>query len=219
MKFQVRFILAVTALALSGTMTWSSQVSASEGPAAGQSAQKPAPAKPQAPQQPAPAPQAPPDYRVGPGDVMAIMFWREKEMSAEVAVRPDGMITLPLIGDLYANGLTPDELRQKIEEAAGRYVADPNATVVVRQINSRIVYITGMVRQPGSYPLLAPTTVLQALSKAGGLADFAKQDRIMIMRTQNGRTQTFRFNYKDIVRGRNLEQNILLQPGDTVVVP
>jgi polysaccharide biosynthesis/export protein len=184
---------------------------------------KPAPAKP-APGKPAqaqpPAPQAPPDYRIGPDDVLAIVFWREKDLSAEVVVRPDGMITLPLISDVYATGLTPEELRVKVQEAAGRYVTDPNATVIVRQINSRRVFITGQVQKPGPYPLTAQTTVLQALSMAGGLGDFAKQDRIVVMRTTpDGRTQTYRFNYKDIMRGRRLEQNILLQPGDTVMVP
>jgi polysaccharide biosynthesis/export protein len=226
MRFEVR--ISLVAIVLAGAwMVASPRVLAGAFPALeGQVAQtppatKPAPGKP-APGKPAPpaAPvQAPPDYRIGPDDVLAIVFWREKDLSSEVVVRPDGMITLPLISDVYAAGLTPEELRAKVQEAAGRYVTDPNATVIVRQINSRRVFITGMVGKPGPYPLTAPTTVLQAISMAGGLQEFAKQDRIVVMRTENGRTTTHRFNYKDIMRGRNLHQNILLLPGDTVMVP
>jgi polysaccharide biosynthesis/export protein len=231
MKPEFRFVMAAALLAFCaafwltpGAHAATAVARQAQGQAApqtkpGQPGQKPAPGQP-APAQPTPpAVQAPPDYRIGPDDVMTIVFWREKDLSAEVVVRPDGMITLPLIGDIYATGLTPDELRGKVQEAASRYVNDPNATVIVRQINSRRVFITGMVNKPGPYPLTAPTTVLQAISMAGGLAEFAKRDRIVVMRTENGRTQTFRFNYKDIMRGRRLEQNIQLKPGDTVMVP
>jgi polysaccharide export outer membrane protein len=162
----------------------------------------------------------PPDYVIGPEDVLAILFWREKDLSVEqVVVRPDGMITLPLLNDVQAAGLTPEQLRDALTKAASRFVEDPNATVVVRQINSRKVFVTGQVGRPGAYPLLGPTTVLQALAQAGGLLEYAKANDILVMRQVNGRTQTFKFRYKDVIRGKHLEQNIELKPGDTVVVP
>jgi polysaccharide export outer membrane protein len=167
---------------------------------------------------PAPA-TAPSDYVIGPDDLLAVVFWREKEMSAEVVVRPDGKITLPLINDIQAAGLTPEELRLAIEKAAERYIQDPNPSVVVKQINSRKVFVTGMVNKPGPYPLSGPTTVMQAIAMAGGLQEFAKKDRITILRVDGARTQTFKFNYKDVSQGRRVEQNILLKPGDTIVVP
>ncbi len=161
----------------------------------------------------------PADYVIGPDDVLAVLFWREKDLSAEVVVRPDGMITLPLVNDVQAAGLTPDQLRDRVQEAASKFVEDPNATVVVKQINSRRFFVTGMVNKPGPYPLTGPTTALQAIATAGGLLEFAKQDRIVIMRNEGGKTTTFKFNYKDIARGRNLQQNIELKPGDTIIVP
>lgn len=162
----------------------------------------------------------PPDYVIGPEDVLAVLFWREKDLSVEqVVVRPDGMITLPLLNDIQAAGLTPEELRDSLAKAASRFVEDPNATVVVRQINSRKVFVTGQVGRPGAYPLLGPTTVLQAIAQAGGLLEYAKANDILVMRQVKGRTQTFKFRYKDVTRGKHLEQNIELKPGDTVVVP
>ncbi len=177
----------------------------------------------QAEPQPGPAPNGvtpPTDYVIGPEDVLAVLFWREKDLSVEqVVVRPDGMITLPLLNDVQAAGLTPEQLRDALTKAASRFVEDPNATVVVRQINSRKVFVTGQVGRPGAYPLLGPTTVLQALAQAGGLLEYAKANDILVMRQVNGRTQTFKFRYKDVIRGKHLEQNIELKPGDTVVVP
>lgn len=163
--------------------------------------------------------QSDPTYVIGPDDVLAILFWRDKDTSAEVVVRPDGKITLPLINDVQAAGLTPDQLRARVQEAAQQYFEDPNVSVVVRQVNSRKVFITGTVAKPGTYPLTSKTTVLQLIAMAGGLADFAKKDRIMVMRTENGETRSYRFNYKDVSEGKKLEQNIALRPGDTVIVP
>jgi polysaccharide export outer membrane protein len=152
--------------------------------------------------------------------VLAVLFWREKEMSVEqVVVRPDGKITLPLLNDMKAAGLTPDQFRQEVATAAAEYIEDPNVTIVVKEINSRRVYVTGQVGKPGFFPLTSPTTVMQALAMAGGLSEFADGGDIAIIRVTDGKTQRFRFNYKDVVRGRKLEQNILLKPGDTVVVP
>jgi polysaccharide export outer membrane protein len=181
-------------------------------PAGGPSATRPGP--------PASGVVLPPDYVIGPEDVLAVLFWREKDLSVEqVVVRPDGMITLPLLNDVQAAGLTPAELRDALAKAASRFVEDPDATVVVRQINSRKVFVTGQVGRPGAYPLLGPTTVLQAIAQAGGLLEYAKANDILVMRQVKGRTQTFKFRYKDVIRGKHLDQNIELKPGDTVVVP
>ena len=162
----------------------------------------------------------PPGYVIGPEDVLGVLFWREKDLSVEAAaVRPDGMITLPLMNDLHAAGLTPDALRERIQTAAGKFVADPSVTVVVKTINSRKVFVTGMIAKPGQYPLTAPTTVVQLIATAGGLHEFADREKILIMRTEGGKQIARRFNYKDVMEGKNLNQNIELQPGDTIIVP
>lgn len=161
----------------------------------------------------------PPGYVIGPDDVLSIMFWRDKDLSADVVVRPDGNITLPLLNDVPAAGLTPEQLREKIHVAARRFVEDPNATVVVKQINSRKVFITGEVEKPGTYPITGPTTVVQLLAMAGGLKEFADGKDILIMRTEGGRQVAYRFNYRWVLKGLNLRQNIELKPGDTVIVP
>lgn len=161
----------------------------------------------------------PPGYKIGPDDVLHVMFWRDKDLTNEVTVRPDGRITLPLLNDVVAAGLTPDELRSKLTSEAQRYVEDPNVTVVVKQINSRKVFITGMVGKPGAYALAGNMTVLQLISMAGGLSEYANPKKIRILRGGAGNQQSLPFNYKDVAGGNNLEQNIELRPGDTVVVP
>jgi polysaccharide export outer membrane protein len=161
----------------------------------------------------------PSDYVIGAEDVLGVLFWREAEMSGDVAVRPDGMITLPLVGDIKAAGLRPDALRDTIQQAAGKYLTDPNVTVVVRQLNSRKVFITGQVQTPGAHPLTGPRTVMQLIALAGGLNEYADSEHITIMREEGGKTRSFKFNYKDVSKGKKLEQNIQLKPGDTVVVP
>jgi polysaccharide export outer membrane protein len=169
------------------------------------------------PAQPAPRP---PGYVIGPDDVLEVLFWREKDVSAEVVVRPDGMISLPLLNDVKAAGLTPEQLRDSINEAAKKYFeGEPNVTINIKAINSRKVFITGSVAKPGPYPLSAPTTVLQLISMAGGLTEFANQKRISVMRNENGKPVRYPFNYKDVAQGKNLSQNIELKPGDTVIVP
>jgi polysaccharide export outer membrane protein len=161
----------------------------------------------------------PADYVIGPDDNLDIIFWRDKDMSALVSVRPDGRVTLPLLNDIQAAGLTPDQLRTAVMAAATKFVEDPNVTVVVKVINSRKVFVTGMVAKPGPYPLMGPTTVMQALSVAGGIQEFADSKNILIMRNENGRPVAYRFNYKEVLKRKNLKQNIELKPGDTVVVP
>jgi polysaccharide biosynthesis/export protein len=163
--------------------------------------------------------QPPPGYVIGARDVLSVIFWREKEMSADVSVRPDGMISLPLINEVRAEGLTPDQLRDQVTQRAARYVADPTVSIVVREIHSRQVYITGEIGRPGAYSLMMPTTVMQLISMAGGVREFAKIKDIVILRTEGGKQTAIEFNYKDVRNGKKLSQNILLQPGDTVIVP
>jgi polysaccharide export outer membrane protein len=160
------------------------------------------------------------NYVIGPDDVLSVLFWRDKDMTADVVVRPDGKISLPLINDIQAGGLTPSELCEAVKAVARRYVEDPSVTVVVKQINSRKLFITGQVEKPGPYPMSGPTTVLQLIATAGGLKEFTDGKRILIMRTDKAGKQTsYVFNYRQVTAGRNLEQNIELHPGDTVVVP
>jgi polysaccharide export outer membrane protein len=163
------------------------------------------------------APPPPPDYVVGPEDVLSIVFWRDKEMSAEVVVRPDGKISLPVLNDIAVAGLSPQQVQQRILEAASRYFEDPAATVIIKEIHSRKVFITGQVQKPGPYPLLGPMTVVQLIALAGGLQDFAKADRIVVLRSQV--LVAYQFDYNLFTRRKNLKQNLTLQPGDTVIVP
>ena len=183
------------------------------------SAQAPVPGGKPTAVAPQPGSELPADYVIGPDDVLGIVFWRDTDMTGDVTVRPDGMITLPLIGELRAAGLKPDALRDVITKAAGKFLEDINVTVVVRRINSRKAFITGEVRTPGGYDLAGPRTVLQLIALAGGLTEYADAKNITVMRTEGGRTQTFKFNYRDVSKGKNLQQNIVVNPGDTVVVP
>jgi polysaccharide biosynthesis/export protein len=161
----------------------------------------------------------PADYLIGPEDVLGVVFWREPDISGDVTVRPDGRVSLPMIGELVAAGLRPQELQQRILAASAKYLTDPNVSVVVRSINSLKVYVTGRVGTPGQHPLKGPMTAMQAIALAGGLNDYADAKNITILRTINGKTVSFKFNYHDVARGKKLEQNIMLRPGDTVVVP
>jgi polysaccharide biosynthesis/export protein len=194
--------------------------------AAGAAGQAPLPAAPPSAPGPAAAPSQaeagvtpPADYVVGPEDVLGIVIWRERELSGDVIVRPDGKISLPLLNDIDVAGLTPDQVRERITERAKEFVEGPTATVVVKQIHSRKVFITGSVERPGPFPLMQQTSVLQLISLAGGLREFANASSIVVVRNENGRQVTFAFNYNDVKNGRKLEQNIILKPGDTVIVP
>ncbi len=161
----------------------------------------------------------PANYVIGPEDVLSVLYWREKDMSADVVVRPDGMITLPLLNEVQAAGLTPDELRGVVTKGAVRFVAEPSVTIVVKAINSRRVFITGQVAKSGAYPLTSSMNVVQLIAIAGGLLEFADSEGIVVMRTENGRQVAHRVNYKDLQKRKNLKQNIDLRPGDTVIVP
>jgi polysaccharide biosynthesis/export protein len=162
---------------------------------------------------------APADYVIGPDDVLQVLFWHEKEMSGEVIVRPDGRISIPLLNDVAAAGLTPEQLRARIVELAAKFLEDPTATVVVKEINSRKVFITGSVEKPGTYPLTGRTTVLQLIATAGGLKEYAKRGDITVLRTVGGREQRLPFDYDHVVQGKTVRQNVELRPGDTVVIP
>ena len=164
--------------------------------------------------------QPPPGYVIGSEDVLNVVFWREKDLSTEVTVRPDGKISLPLINDIDTAGLTPEQLRVRITELAGKFVQDPTVSIVVKAINSRRVFIVGQVPKPGPYPLILPTTVMQLISMAGGLHEFADREKIVILRQgEDGKQTAIDFNYKEVLNRKRLNQNIELKAGDTVVVP
>jgi len=162
--------------------------------------------------------QAGPEYVIGPEDALHIAVWREADLTASLPVRPDGKISLPLLDDVQAAGMTPKQLADSITEKLKKYIADPRVTVVVTQINSKRIFINGEVLHPGPMTMLPSMTVLQALSSAG-LNQFAKMKGIYVLRIENGKQQKLPVNYKKLLKGEQIEQNYLLQPGDTIVVP
>jgi polysaccharide export outer membrane protein len=159
------------------------------------------------------------DYKIGPQDMVRIDVWKEPEISRTIPVRPDGKISLPLLNDVQASGLTAIQLGNSIHDGLTKYLNSPQVTVTVTEINSRRVYITGEVNRPGALPLLPDMTVLQALSSGGGFTQFAKLKGIYVLRNEGGKQVKLPFNYKEVVKGKNQEQNILLLPGDVIVVP
>lgn len=162
----------------------------------------------------------PGDYVIGVEDVLGIVFWREqdKALSTDVVVRPDGMISVPMLNDIPAAGMTPEALAKAVEQAAAKYIRDSAATVIVRSINSRKVYVIGEVSKPGPVALGGQMTVLQVIGEVGGFTEVAKKNDVTIVRNVNGKEQRFKFNYKEVVDGKKIEQNILLRPGDLVLV-
>ncbi len=160
-----------------------------------------------------------PNYVIGAQDVLDIDVWKEAELTRSVPVRPDGKISLPLLNDVQAAGLTPTQLSEEITTALKKFITDPQVTVIVAQINSQRVYILGEMTRPGAYPLLPGMTVLQALSSAGGFTPFANMKKIYVLRNEGGKQEKFPFNYKEVVKGKNAEQNIVLKAGDQIVVP
>jgi polysaccharide biosynthesis/export protein len=189
---------------------------------------------------PAPAPQAPApsapggtpgvvpdlitppaDYVIGAGDVLNIVYWRDKDgMTGDYPVRPDGKITLPLLNDIDVHGLTPEQLRQRLTKVSVAILEDPTITVGVRAINSRQVYIVGGITKPGPYPLLTPLNVMSLITMAGGLKEWTSGKNILIVREEGGgKTNTFYFNFQDFQKGKDLRKNIPLKPGDQIVVP
>jgi polysaccharide export outer membrane protein len=160
----------------------------------------------------------PPGYVIGVDDLLSVRFWGDAKFSADVVVRPDGKISLELIGDVSAIGLTPYELADAVKKAGSKFVSEPDVTVIVRDVRSRRVYVIGQVARPGAVMMNDPLTVLQLLATVGGVLEYADKDAIFILRQENGRERRYRFNYNEVLRGKRPEQNILLQPGDTVVV-
>lgn len=159
-----------------------------------------------------------PDYVIGADDNLHIAVWKEVDLTTSLPVRPDGKISLPLLNDVQAAGLTPMQLADSITEKLKKYIADPRVTVVVTAMNSRRIYVLGEVLHTGAVPLLPNMTVLQALATAG-FTQFANLKGIYVLRTENGRQVKLPFNYKQVVKGADPRQNIALKPGDTVVVP
>jgi polysaccharide export outer membrane protein len=159
------------------------------------------------------------EYKIGPQDVLRIDVWKEPEISRTVPVRPDGKISLPLLNDVQATGLTAMQLAGAIADGLKKFITNPQVTVSIAEINSRRVYVTGEVTKPGSLPLLPNMTVLQALSSSGGFTQFAKIKSIYVLRTTDGKQERLPFNYKEVINGQKPDQNIQLQPGDVVVVP
>jgi polysaccharide export outer membrane protein len=160
-----------------------------------------------------------PNYIIGPQDVIDISVWKEPDLSRSVPVRPDGKISLPLLNDVQAAGLTPTQLGTQISANLTKYVTDPQVTVIVSQINSQRIYILGEVTKPGAFTLIPDMNVLQALSNAGGLTAFANSKKVYILRQSNAKQQKIPFNYKDVISGKDPGQNIALKAGDTIVVP
>lgn len=159
-------------------------------------------------------------YVIGASDVLAINVWKEPDVSRVIPVRSDGRISLPLAGELQAAGETPKQLEQEISKRLASYISEPEVTVIVQESKSRRINILGMVAKPGSYLLANSMTVLDAIAIAGGFKDFAKQKNIYVLRQgSNGAQTRLPFNYKDVIKGKNTNQNVQLEPGDTVVVP
>jgi polysaccharide export outer membrane protein len=220
MKFRSNTV--VSALILMGSLALAQEVTPSPPPppasgsvsdsaaSSGASSGKPSSVAPQG--------QSGSEYVIGPEDVLHIAVWKESDLTATLPVRPDGKISLPLLNDVQASGLTPLQLASSLTEKLKKYIADPRVTVVVTTINSKKIYLVGEVLHSGAAALSPNMTVLQALSSAG-LNQFAKTNKIYVLRTENGRQQKLPVNYRKLVKGERIEQNYLLRPGDTIVVP
>jgi polysaccharide biosynthesis/export protein len=160
-----------------------------------------------------------PSYRLQPGDVITVSVWKETELQSEVLVRPDGGFSFALAGDVDAVGKTVEEIRAILVERLKRYIPNPVVTVAVKLIGGNRIYVVGRVNHAGDFPLSSPLDVMHAIALAGGTTPFAAINDIVILRRQNGGQQALHFHYTDVARGRELAQNVLLQGGDTVVVP
>ncbi len=159
------------------------------------------------------------EFYLGPGDVLEVSVWKDEALSRQVVVRPDGNISFPLIGDVQAQGRTVDELRKAVEDKIKGFVPDAPVNVMVMEVGSPKVYVVGKVGKPGVYIMGEPMRVMQVLAMAGGMTTFAQADDIIIIRNENEGQKVFEFNYSKVAAGKDLEQNIRLRPGDTVVVP
>jgi polysaccharide export outer membrane protein len=160
-----------------------------------------------------------PNYIIGPQDTLDVSVWKEPELTRTVPVRPDGKISLPLLNDVQAAGLTPSQLMSQITTGLGKYMNSPQVTVIVTAVSSQRIYILGEVSRPGAYVMIPGMTVLQALSNGGGLTQFANRSKIYVLRQENGKQEKHFFNYKDVLSGKRNDENIPLKSGDTIVVP
>ncbi|MEO8128030.1 MAG: polysaccharide biosynthesis/export family protein [Bryobacteraceae bacterium] len=161
------------------------------------------------------APVDPNTYRIGPEDVLYIRVWKEPEFSGPVQVRPDGKFTLPIVGDIAASGLTPVELASRVTDALKSQIKEPEVMVALQSVQSKKYYITGEVNRSGIFPLVVPVTVLEALTNAGGFREFARKNKITIVRG----SERIKFNFNEVIKGKKLEQNIMVKDGDYIVVP
>ncbi len=166
-----------------------------------------------------PAKVNPDEYMVGEADVLRVNVWKEPELSEQVIVRPDGKISLPLVTEVKVAGMTPSQIQQLLTERLKAFIVAPQVTVTVTDIRSKTVYITGEVMRAGEYPMLAPMTVLQLIAKAGGVSAYANRHGIFVLRYVDGKPVRYSFNYNEVLKGRNVGQDVELRPGDTVVVP
>jgi len=167
------------------------------------------------PAMPTAAPVDPKTFVIGPEDILAVKVWRENDLTGAVQVRPDGKITLPLVGEVVAAGQTPEQLKSTIIEKLSDYINKPEVMVSVQSVQSRRYYITGEINRPGAFQLVVPTTVLQALTNAGGFREFANKKKIKILR----HGQLIKFNYSEVIKAKNLQQNIFVENGDYIIVP
>jgi polysaccharide biosynthesis/export protein len=162
---------------------------------------------------------APAGYYLQPGDVLDVSVWKEQDLQREILIRPDGGFTFPLVGEIDATSKTVEDIRALLAQRLQRFVPSPVVTVAVKAINGNHIYVLGKVNHAGEFPFSRALDVMQAISLAGGTTSFAALNDIVILRRQNGQEHAFRFHYTDVARGRDLDQNIQLQSGDTVVVP
>jgi polysaccharide export outer membrane protein len=215
----MRYVISVPALlalAFCGMPAAQQPAAEPQAPATQAVPDKAAPETPAAAGPAAPAaPVDPKAYLIGAEDVISIRVWHEPENSGQFIVRPDGKVSVPLIGEIQAAGLTPEKLSSNIAEGLQKIMVHPEVTVGVEKVNSKKYYIQGEgINRPGSYPLVIDTTVLEALVNAGGFREFANTKKIVILRGN----QTLKFNYKEVTKGKNMEQNILVKPGDQIIV-
>jgi polysaccharide export outer membrane protein len=217
-RIRIGRFLSISLLAVFGMSGWAQQVPAGPPPLPPGELSKPVPDKSAAP---AVAPKSEggaavgSDYKIGPADVLKIQVWDEEKFSGLFTVDQDGKFVYPLVGELIAGDQTTAQVKEKVEKSLQKYVQKPRVDVTVQEVQSKKYYLTGMVNHPGEYLLATPTTVLQAIIKAGGLQDFANAKKIYILR---GSTK-IPFNYKEVSQGKKMEQNVLLQAGDQLFVP
>jgi polysaccharide export outer membrane protein len=215
--FAAACLLVAAAAVSNSTAVAAGQQSAAADPAAAAPPAKDAPA----PAAPASKPNDPPaadGFRIGPEDVLDVQVWKNPELSRVVPVRPDGMISLPLVNDIRAAGLTPAELRQQVTQRLSEYVPSPEVSVIVREVHSVKVAVLGAVKMPGHYEVNSSATVLELIARAQGLTDFADRGRIVVLRQSGGTTKRIPFNYRKVAEGTE-QDNFFVQPGDIIVVP